>query len=116
MTSFIPTPHMSLFDANFVYPCDGFGPYVELTGVVTQVERWEHDIVHGYMVRVSVETERGTFVGFLSYAPLPPEVGFQATIRVYRGEAGWYPDSHIMGWSSPKVAPGKTAWERLLEV
>lgn len=87
---------MPLFDPNLVYPQDRTGVYADLEGVVTAVgEPLGNDVL------VTVETDRGVFLGW-TYVPLDQDpvvkIGYLATIRVYDAGGGFYPDNRIVSW------------------
>jgi hypothetical protein len=89
-----PKAWKRLFDPNIVYPIDGVGQYIELTGRVVDVWTYEFD------ARVIVETDKGTFEGYTGNSFPSPKINDIVVIRVYDVGGGWYPDNKIMRWST----------------
>lgn len=84
-----------LFELGYVYPSDSTGEYTDLKGEVVAVRQPFPD-----SVCVTVRTKHGTFDGWTDRVMPLPEVGYRATIRMYRAGGGWYPDNIIKSWSS----------------
>ncbi len=84
-----------LFDLSVVYPSDKTGEYQDLEGPVVGIES-DDDIGHF----VTVQTIKGVFRGWIHpdiTGPMP-QVGYRATIRLYRSGGGWYPEDKIISW------------------
>lgn len=82
-----------LFSPDFAYPCDHVGAYIELDGTIVNVHK-----PLGDCVGLDVETKEGCFTGYWHAPDHTPEVGFQATVRVYHAGGGFYPDNRIVRW------------------
>jgi hypothetical protein len=89
---------MTLFDRNYVYPSDQWGgEFEERDGVIKSVRLIDD------FYSIDVETQEGLITGYFpKLTGTPPEVGYMATIRIYRCGGGWYPDNRIVHWGKPE--------------
>lgn len=84
-----------LFEKNIKYKSDEHGEYIDVCGEVINVEMVKTVFVTNKCI-VTINTKDFGSIAGIAYSA--PQIGYTATIRVYRNNGNDYTDNELRSW------------------